>query len=501
MDRVVCKCAKCDAILGSLINLWLQLGKKYITPLTHAQDDDPFPIATSGLVRQGDADTLVGGCQLQDAECAKCRANLGQKCLKSPVNHVLSDGQIIFRITSVILKLAGDLRRKAEPKIQRVLQLKNHASEHQNAPSSQTESVNPEPGAAQNSPAADSPDLMQMQAELDAQRQHINRIGATGMQVVTNFETVMARVDRQMQQLSESIDSIRKDRDEQRNDLGALKSEVVDAKWDCQNNSVVARLDQQLQTTDRVVTELRQALHQSKSETQGLREQLTVAEQALQGAKGDAATLKTQIDETNQAVRESIAASREHVCEVSSLRREVKQLRAELAQERAQPQPAEPSSFSSHELDILASSISKIGNRASQVETLQMDFELFRARLQRLEARAIAPGANTSRTLGVEAHARDDDEAQPVYEGNARRKRALTARDDTQTFDKTPQKRAALSPSDLDSGVSTGCSRASDLYGSSRNTRSSAQRPGLRRTRANAGDYGTTRRESWAGRG
>lgn len=381
--------------------------------------------------------------------------------------------------------------------MKRVLQLKSQAPA---SAARQGDSADPDTDAAQDSSGLD---LAQIQAELEAQRHHINRIGASGMQVVTNFETVMARVDRQMHQLSESVDSVRKDREDQRSDLGALKSELVDARWDCQNNAMVARLDQQLQTTDRVVTELRQALHRSESETQGLRQQLTAAERDLHEAKSEAASLRVQSDETKQAVGESVAASREYACEVSSLRREVKQLRAELAQGRAKPQPAESSSLSSHELDILASSISKIGSRASQVESLQMDIELFRTRLQRLEARVHAPGATLGRgsgALGVEAN-HDDEEAQPVYEGNVRRKRALTARDDAQGFDKTPQKRAAHSPLDLDSGVSTGCSRASNLYGSSPNTRSAATRPGVRRTRASAGDYSTTRRESWTGRG
>lgn len=61
MDVVVCKCAKCDAVVGTLINLWLQLGKKYMTPVTHADDDAPLAVSTSGPARQGDADTLVGG--------------------------------------------------------------------------------------------------------------------------------------------------------------------------------------------------------------------------------------------------------------------------------------------------------------------------------------------------------------------------------------------------------------------------------------------------------
>lgn len=61
MDLVVCKCAGCDAKLGRLVNLWTQIGKKYLTPATRASDDGQFRVSTSGAVRQGDADTLVGG--------------------------------------------------------------------------------------------------------------------------------------------------------------------------------------------------------------------------------------------------------------------------------------------------------------------------------------------------------------------------------------------------------------------------------------------------------
>ncbi|KAK1541903.1 hypothetical protein CPAR01_05290 [Colletotrichum paranaense] len=40
------------------------------------------------------------------------------------------------------------------------------------------------------------------------------------------------------------------------------------------------------------------------------------------------------------------------------------------------------------ELDILTSNMTKIEARASQVETLQMEFDLFKSRIQRLEASA-----------------------------------------------------------------------------------------------------------------
>ncbi|KJZ76537.1 hypothetical protein HIM_03873 [Hirsutella minnesotensis 3608] len=500
MDLVVCKCAKCDFTLGSILNLWIQIGKKYITPVTQ-MEDAPFKLSTAGVIREGEPDTLVSGCELQDAECAKCHVNLGQTCLSSPVNHVLNDGQAIFRIASVTLKRAKDLRRKVEPKIKRVLSLKNQtpsADEGARAPRDEREA----PDSSKPTNQTGSLNFMQVQAELDSQRENINRIGATGMQVVSNFETVIARVDRQLQQLKESIESVHKGRDDQHAEVRALKTELLDVRVDCQNNPVLARLDQQLQTTDRVVTELRQALSQSRSETEALRDQLTTAQHNLQEMRDEAASLRAEASESSQAVQESVGAVKDYACEVSALRREVKQLRAELAQERTQPQAAEPESFSSHELDILASSISKIGNRASQVESLQMEFELFRTRLQRLEARPLATSANQSRAAPATASepmSLDNDD-KPGYEGAMRRKRILAGRDDTQSFDKTPHKRQALSPSDLDSGVSMGRSRADELYGSSPNTRSVA-RTGTRRTRAGLGQYGKTRLESWANSG
>lgn len=196
---------------------------------------------------------------------------------------------------------------------------------------------------------------------------------------------------------------------------------------------------------------------------------------------------------------ESVAVSKEHTCELSALRRQVKQLRAELA-ERAQAQAPEPS-YSAHELDILASSISKIGNRASQVETLQIEFNLFRTRLQRIEARTSAPGATPGRgcaTMGAEL---EDGNAQPSREQNMRRKRSSAGRDDAQDVDMTLPKRVARSPSDFDSGVSAGYTRVSDLFQSSPSSNKIAEPRGSRRTRANATNRSAARRDSWEMRG
>ena len=413
----------------------------------------------------------------------------------------MRSGQIIFRITSITLKFSADMRRKAEPAIKRVLKLKNDApstDRHANtSPAREMPSMNfndADNGTSKDGPSVDGLDLMQLQAELDAQRVDIHRIGSTGMQVVSNFETAIARVDRHLKQLSESIDSARKDSDGHRDDLRSLKAEVTDARWDYENSSVVSRLDQQLQTTDRVVTELRQALNRSKSEMADLRDQVAATQQELHEAKDETARLRSEADETRRIVHESVAVSREYASEVSTLRREVKQLRLELAQERAQPPQSEHSSFSSHELDILSSTISKIGNRASQVESLQMEFELFRTRVSRLEARTSMPAATPNRgraTSNGDTSPRNDENGQPYYQGNTRKKRTSAGRDDAQSFDMTPPKRVALSSSEFGSAMSATYARSGDLYRSSPGTNGVASAPTTSR-RTRAGGVGVT---------
>lgn len=61
LDLVAVKCAKCDAPLGTVANLWTQIGKKYLTPASAPAADAGLRVATSGAVRLGDDDTLVGG--------------------------------------------------------------------------------------------------------------------------------------------------------------------------------------------------------------------------------------------------------------------------------------------------------------------------------------------------------------------------------------------------------------------------------------------------------
>ncbi|RFU75608.1 hypothetical protein TARUN_6668 [Trichoderma arundinaceum] len=468
MDLVAVRCAKCDSKLGSLVNLWTQIGKKYITPVAHAEENgDADKISATGAVRIGDADTLVEGC-----------------------------GQIIFRITSITLKLATDLRRKAEPKIQRILQLRGQ-------PGAAQAKLSPVNGKAppqnETSPSRDRFDIMQIQADLEVQQDEIQRIGAAGFQVMSTFDSTVARFEKQMRQLSESVASVRRDGEGQQADIKSLKTQMSDAKRNGKSDAVVARLDQQLQTTDRVVTELRQIIQKSKTETTGLRSELTAAQREISEVKKANARLKQDADEAKQVAQEGIATSKLYASEVASLRREITQLRSELAQENTSSMDEDPS-ISSHQLDILASNISKIGNRASQVESLQMEFDLFRTRIQRLEARVVSATPNPSRkdiraSIG-EYGSVPEQGSQSHYGSTTRQKRPPISREDSHIINSTPPKRVAIS-SDYPSLVTAGYVSTSEQQQSSPGGMTLVETPVQRRTTAASAKKSTARRGRW----
>ncbi|KJZ68134.1 hypothetical protein HIM_12475 [Hirsutella minnesotensis 3608] len=425
--------------------------KRYMTPATHVREGS-MKIITSGIIREGEPHTLVGDC-----------------------------GQIIFRIASIALKRTWDLRRKVEPRIKRVLPLKKQ-------PPSENERVNVPPTARAAHDSSDTTpsetnapgfsSFEEVKAEMAAQREKIGRIGATGMHVVSNFETAMFRVDRQLQELRESIERVRNGRDEQHAEIRALQKELLDTQANCQNSPVIERLDQQLQTTDRVVSELRLALDQCRSDTETLYDRLTIVQHNLQEVRDEAANLKTEASKSKQILQDCIGEIPEYSYGVSALRREVRQLRAELSLN-----------------NILSSSITKIGNRTSQVESLQMEFELFKMRLQRLEARSLASSGNCDKvasTMSAGTISREADEKSD-YDNIMTRKHILTNTTDNADLDTIPHKRQALPPSAVDSAVYMDRSLTDKHCGTSPNIRKMVARTVHWRDRAGSEQYSTSR--------
>ncbi|KOS20560.1 hypothetical protein ESCO_005550 [Escovopsis weberi] len=381
MDLVLLKCAKCRAKIGRLPNLWTQIGRKYITQAGDARDGHPSPslrVEAAGSVR----------------------------------------GQIIFRMSSVTLKSDSDQRRAAQLKIRNILKLRSpSAATATAAPQLQEESPSragftisvEKAGSAPGNPGLE---FAQMQTDLEAQKREIQRIGATGFQVVSSFETNVARFEQQMKRMSLSIESVRDDQQAGRKDLSTLRARVSELQRQQQpphqrasspgltvqsSGPDVARLEAQMKAVEKSVGELRQGYQRARSEAAGLRDELRQAQHQLQQVRDDNAALRSDVREAYELAKEGVDTSRLHAAEAASLRREMQQLRADLASGglQAPPPPPMDDSYSasffqthSHELDILASNISKIGHRASQIESLQMEFQLFRSRIQRLEAKS-----------------------------------------------------------------------------------------------------------------
>ena len=61
MDLVTCKCISCDAKLGIVTNLWIQIGKRYLALVLNPERQDEFQISTVNATRVGEANTVVGG--------------------------------------------------------------------------------------------------------------------------------------------------------------------------------------------------------------------------------------------------------------------------------------------------------------------------------------------------------------------------------------------------------------------------------------------------------
>ncbi|KAL7797763.1 hypothetical protein V8C43DRAFT_329093 [Trichoderma afarasin] len=467
MDQVAVRCTKCGSELKILANLWTQIGKKYITPVTHVEDkNEADKITATGAVRIGDAGTIVEGC-----------------------------GQIIFRLASISLKIASDLRRKAEPKIQRTLNLRVKPTTAQSKPSPLNGEATPrnEP-----SPSRDRFDIMQIQTDLEAQQDEIQRIGTAGFQVISTLNSTVARFEKQMRELSDSVASVRKDGEGQQADIKSLKTQMSDAKRKGDSDAVIARLDKQLQTTDRVVSELRQMIQKSKIETTGLRLDLATAHKEIAEVKRTNERLKEDAAEAKQVAQEGIATSKLYASEVASLRREITQLRSELGQENTHHTSMdEDPSITSHQLDILASNISKIGNRASQVESLQMEFDLFRTRIQRLEARVVGgtPNPNRKASRAEYASAAEQD-SQSHYGSTTRKKRPTVGGEENHMLNSTPPKRVALS-SDYPSLATVGYVSTSEHRQSSPGSMALIETPVQRRTTAASAKKSSAKRGRW----
>jgi hypothetical protein len=61
MSLVVCKCINCDVKLGTVVNLWIQIGKRWLALVINHEDQEALQISMAHATRLGETGTVVEG--------------------------------------------------------------------------------------------------------------------------------------------------------------------------------------------------------------------------------------------------------------------------------------------------------------------------------------------------------------------------------------------------------------------------------------------------------
>ncbi|KAI0506121.1 hypothetical protein F5B22DRAFT_479232 [Xylaria bambusicola] len=382
MDLALIRCNKCHLHMGVLTNLWFQIGKNYISPVVYV--DGALDVAPDGAIRHGEKGTIMGNCRVQGVICVQCRSMLGSKCLRSTINHVLQEGSLVLRMPSIQI-MNPNSHDTIEPIIQRVLSLKNplgHDDSHDdNESSSFDEDHDHEQTMTEDS------DLNHLLDKIDAQGERIELLDTAGIQVVASLDRSMRQIDEAIRnlkseiahtkkELSNSSDSTRK----LTSDVWSTKSQIEEVKRTLEPLTTQCHIQEERFSIENAITEAKVSLQVEI----GAMSEISMQKVKLLGSQLE--NMQRDLKEFRNAAQAALLASDANNGEIATLKSEIERLRQEVALERSSRPSPTSSVFASRDVDILTSNITKIGNKASQVEPLQMELELLKSRVQRMEA-------------------------------------------------------------------------------------------------------------------
>ncbi|KAM7212632.1 hypothetical protein V8F06_012009, partial [Rhypophila decipiens] len=303
--------------------------------------DDGLLIKAYGKVHEGRKGFILEHCP----ECGLLSHELGFKCIATPVNHVLEEGQVFLRLKRVLLR---DDENEVDFVFKRVL----IRAQSLNGPS--TSSGGPSPSANE------AVDVFKLQSELQLQQEDISRIDTNGAKVVPSLGSGLTNIERQVKNLQDTLGNVRRDR-------SSLKTEVGEVKRLAQSHPPAAAWEERLGSVTSTIGEVQEKLT-------GLASQLAEL------------TRNKQHVESLESNNEQSAPPGQHDQVMTGILTELAQLRREMDGMRSKGQVQNSTPFPSRELEILTANMTKIGGRASQVEPLQMEFELLKGRVERMEA-------------------------------------------------------------------------------------------------------------------
>ncbi|KAI1280065.1 hypothetical protein F5Y07DRAFT_22497 [Xylaria sp. FL0933] len=410
METVSISCSRCYHHLGALLNLWTQIGKGYISPIVQAEL--PLDTRPEGAIQRGEKGTIVDNCRVQGLVCTECSSTLGSKCLSSAINHVLHEGALLLRTSSIQIK--DPIRHTTiEPIIQRVLSLKNppvRNSEDDGPSSTFFEGYNHEQAANED------PQLGHILSEIDAQGEKLEQLDTAGYQIVASFNQSVEHMNQAIRNLQNDMTRMTGDLSSNSaktrsltDELLSTKTEIKDIRRALQPLTAQSHLEREPYSVKDAVVEASASLRIEFDDTWGKHQQkLNLLGSELENIQRNLMSLRTLLENAKTTANAASSTSSTNTEEIAALRTELGQLRQELAHERSYRPPSTHPAFIPHEMDILTSNITKIGQKASQIETLQMEFELLKGRLQRMEAQAPAwerkPTADLQRQEPQQSH-------------------------------------------------------------------------------------------------
>jgi len=296
--------------------------------------------------------------------CGSCGEVLGLECVGTPQNHVLQRDQLLLRISAVAV-VDGHTGLPVEINAARSLALRNYPRA----------SADPEIGAGQHHrqtfPPSRNPGPQQESAETTEQdgaeifllRADVDRLDTAGHQIVSAIDNVVARIDKEVSSLKDTMRLIQRDLGGSQDDIASLKAELNEMKKMAQKNAAT-------------LPDLHRDFEGKAAEIKG---EVSALKADLVQVKRDMAAMKGCCN-GHSAILEGQSK------ELAAVGSDLIQVRRRLDQDRSKiPPEASSTSFPSTELNILTSNIVKIGNRASKVETLQMEFDILKERVERIE--------------------------------------------------------------------------------------------------------------------
>lgn len=314
--------------------------------------------------------------------------------------------QLLLRLSSVVITTTGQKgrARAVPPSIQRTLKLRLAYDRESNISNDCVGSSVGTDGGSTRKPVEkdniapslhDELQFSRLATDLEAQREDIQRIDSAGHEAVSAFNNAIKRVEEEIARCNNNILLIRRDlrgdtsrTDGLEKDMSSLKDQVGELEQSSQHATPFHHLENAVRSAQEAVTNVREDLTSDiRKSSRLLQEERSAWKSELDSTRNDMENLRRELDDAKNMARESVSTAKTYAEDIVSLRAEIGRLREELSHSAPQKGSSSSGMFPSREIEILTSSITRISQRASQVETLQMEFELLKGRVQRMESR------------------------------------------------------------------------------------------------------------------